>query len=169
MSDKERKPPRQTLAERRQSRSASRLAAVQALYQMEVSEQGSEAALKEFQDHRLGADIEGARYANADQKFFAALVRGVVARQDEIDRVLARALVKGWELDRLDTTLRAALRTAAFELIARDDVPPKVIISEYVDIAHAFFETGEEPTFLNGVLHRIASIYRAGDLGSAEP
>ena len=152
----------------KQARSASRLGAVQALYQMEVSEQGSEAALKEFLDHRLGADIEGDRYAEADEKFFAALVRGVVERQDEIDRTLAKFLIKGWELERLDTTLRAALRTATFELIARDDVPAKVVINEYVEIARAFFDAGEEPAFLNGVLHRIASTYRAGEMGTAE-
>jgi N utilization substance protein B len=94
-------------------------------------------------------------------------VRGVVERQDEVDRVLAKCLVKGWELEKLDTTLRAALRTATFELIARSDVPAKVVIDEYVEIARAFFD-GEEPSFLNGVLHRIASAYRPGDMGTAE-
>jgi len=153
----------------KQARSAARLGAVQALYQMEVSDQGSEAALKEFLDHRLGADIEGDLYAEADEKFFAALVRGVVGRQDEIDQALAKSLMKGWELERLDTTLRAALRTATFELIARNDVPPKVVIDEYVEIARAFFDAGEEPAFLNGVLHRIASTYRAGEMDTAEP
>lgn len=152
----------------KKARSVSRLGAVQALYQMEVSEQGSEAALREFIDHRLGAGSEGERYAEADQKFFTSLVRGVVERQEEIDRVLARCLVKGWELDKLDTTLRAALRAATFEMIARSDVPAKVIIDEYVEIARAFFDEGEEPTFLNGVLHRIASSFRADDMGTAQ-
>ena len=166
MTSKAHRKPRPS----RKARSASRLCAVQALYQMEVSDQGSEAALREFLDHRLGADIEGARYADADEKFFAALVRGVVERQDEIDGVLARCLVKGWELERLDTTLRAALRSATYEMIARSDVPAKVIMDEYVEIARAFFDGGEEPSFLNGVLHRIASIYRAGDIDApAEP
>jgi N utilization substance protein B len=142
--------------------------ALQALYQMEVSDQGSEAALREFLDHRLGTGTEGEKYAEADAKFFASLVRGVVERQEEVDRVLARCLVKGWELDKLDTTLRAALRAATFEMIARSDVPAKVIIDEYIEIARAFFDGGEEPTFLNGVLHRIASAYRAGDVGAAE-
>ena len=160
MTSRARRKPRPS----RKARSAARLGAVQALYQMEVSEQGSEAALREFLDHRLGAVIEGAHYAEADEKFFSALVRGVVERQDEIDQALANCLVKGWELERLDTTLRAALRTATYELIARSDVPAIVVIDEYLEIARAFFEGGEEPTFLNGVLHRLASIYRPGDM-----
>jgi transcription antitermination protein NusB len=164
MTSKARRKPRPS----KKARSASRLGAVQALYQMEVSDQGSEAALREFLDHRLGAVIEGDRYAEADTKFFTALVRGVVERQDEIDRILATSLVKGWELERLDTTLRAALRTATYELIARDDVPPKVIIDEYVEIARAFFDEGEELSFLNGVLHRIAMTHRPGDMPAAE-
>jgi transcription antitermination protein NusB len=150
----------------KKARSVSRLGAVQALYQMEVSDQGSEAALREFIDHRLGKATEGAKYARPDEKFFSALVRGVVERQDEVDRVLAQSLVKGWELSRLDTTLRAALRTATYELIARDDVPARVIIDEYVEIARAFFEGGEEISFLNGVLHRIASVHRPGDMAT---
>src|SRR6185503_1403995 len=145
-----------------------RLGAVQALYQMEVSYQGSEAALREFLDHRLSALVEGAKIAKADAKFFTALLRGVVERQDEIDRILVKSLVKGWDLERLDTTLRAALRTATYELIARDDVPAKVIIDEYVEIARAFFDGGEETSFLNGVLHRVASTYRPGDMSAVE-
>jgi N utilization substance protein B len=163
MSAKARKP-----RPSKKARSVARLGAVQALYQMEVSEQGSEAALREFIDHRLGTGIEGEKYAEADEKFFASLVRGVVERQDEVDHALAKCLVKGWELDKLDTTLRAALRTATFEMIARSDVPAKVIIDEYVEIARAFFDDGEEPSFLNGVLHRIASAYRADDMGAGE-
>ena len=149
----------------KKARSVSRLGAVQALYQMEVSEQGSEAALREFLDHRLSALVEGAKIAKADEKFFTALLRGVVERQDDVDRVLAKCLAKGWELEKLDTTLRAALRTATYELIAREDVPAKVIIDEYVEIAHAFFE-GEEPSFLNGVLHRVATTHRPGGMGA---
>jgi len=164
MTSKARRKPRPS----KKARSVARLGAVQALYQMEVSEQGSEAALREFLDHRLGTGAEGEKYAEADAKFFAALVRGVVERQHEVDGVLAKCLVKGWELEKLDTTLRAALRAATFEMIARDDVPAKVIIDEYVEIAHAFFENGEESSFLNGVLHRIASAYRAGDMGTVE-
>ncbi len=160
MTSRARRKPRPS----RKARSAARLGAVQALYQMEVSDQGSEAALREFLDHRLGAVVEGAHYAEPDEKFFAALVRGVVERQSEIDQALANCLIKGWELERLDTTLRAALRAATYELIARNDVPAKVVIDEYVEIARAFFEGGEEPAFLNGVLHHLASTYRAGDM-----
>jgi len=166
MTSRARRKPRPS----RKARSAARLGAVQALYQMEVSDQGSEAALREFLDHRLGSVIEGAHYAEPDAKFFAALVRGVVERQSEIDQALANCLIKGWELERLDATLRAALRTATYELIARHDVPAKVVIDEYVEIARAFFEGGEEPAFLNGVLHHLASTYRAGDMETvAEP
>jgi N utilization substance protein B len=166
MTSRARRKPRPS----RKARSAARLGAVQALYQMEVSDQGSEAALREFLDHRLGAVVEGAHYAEPDAKFFAALVRGVVERQSEIDQALANCLIKGWELERLDTTLRAALRTATYELIARNDVPAKVVIDEYVEIARAFFEGGEEPAFLNGVLHHLARTYRASDMDTvAEP
>ena len=163
MTSRARRKPRPS----RKARSAARLGAVQALYQMEVSDQGSEAALREFLDYRLGADIEGERYAEADAKFFSALVRGVVERQSEIDQALANCLVKGWELERLDTTLRAALRTATYELMARSDVPAKVVIDEYIEIARAFFEGGEEPAFLNGVLHRLASTLRPGEIIAA--
>jgi len=164
MSAKARRKPRPKPWKK--ARSVSRLGAVQALYQMEVSEQGSEAALREFLDHRLSALVEGEKIAKADAKFFSALLHGVVERQDEVDRVLAKSLAKGWELEKLDTTLRAALRTATYELIARDDVPAKVVIDEYVEIARAFFDGGEEPSFLNGVLHRVASAHRPGDMGA---
>jgi N utilization substance protein B len=138
------------------SRSASRLAAVQALYQMELSDQNSEAALKEFLDHRLGREIEGEQYAEADEKYFADLVRGVVERQDEIDNSLARVLKKDWSFDRIDPTMRAIMRSAVFELIAKTDTPPRVIVHEYLTVATAFFEEGDEMSFLSGVLNRIA-------------
>lgn len=138
------------------SRSASRLAAVQALYQMELSDQNSEVALKEFLDHRLGREIEGDQYAEADEKYFADLVRGVVARQEEIDGALARVLMKEWSFDRIDPTMRAIMRSAVFELLAKPDTPARVIVNEYLTIATAFFEDGAEMAFLSGVLNRMA-------------
>jgi len=145
------------------SRSASRLAVVQALYQMELSDQDSETALREFIEHRLGREIEGDQYAEADEKYFSEIVRGVVARQDEIDRTLASYLVKDWPFDRIDSTMRAAMRAAAFEMIALPSVPARVVVHEYMNVAAAFFEEGEEMSFLGGVLHRMAHDVRAAE------
>ncbi len=147
-----RRPPRQ-------SRSVSRLAAVQALYQMESAGIGVEAVVREFLDHRLDGDIEGEPLAAADEAFFGALVRGVVADQADIDRAIARRLAKGWRLERLDATVRAALRCGVFELMRRLDVPVEVAIDEYVDIAKAFTD---ESGFLNAALDRIAEDVRPG-------
>ena len=147
------------------SRSASRLAVVQALYQMELSDQDSETALREFIEHRLGREIEGQQYPEADEKYFSEIVRGVVARQDEIDRTLAGYLVKDWPFDRIDSTMRAAMRAAAFELIAHPNVPARVVVHEYMNVAGAFFEEGEEMAFLGGVLHRMANDVRPAEFG----
>lgn len=137
------------------SRSASRLAVVQALYQMELANQDSEAALNEFIDHRLGQELDGDQFAEADKKYFAELVRGVVERQQDVDRALAQSL-KEWSYDRIDATMRAIMRAAAFELIARPVVPSRVILHEYLNIATAFFDEGEEIALLSGVLNRMA-------------
>lgn len=137
------------------SRSASRLAVVQALYQMELANQDSEAALNEFIDHRLGQKLDGDQFAEADKKYFAELVRGVVERQQDVDRALAHSL-KEWSYDRIDATMRAIMRAAAFELIARPVVPSRVILHEYLNIATAFFDEGEEIALLSGVLNRMA-------------
>ncbi len=140
----------------RQARSVARLAAVQALYQMETGGGGVDAVVREFSDHRFDADLEdGERLAQADQAFFGELVRGVVESQDEIDRAIAVRLAVGWRLERLDATLRAILRAGAFELVRRPDVPTEVVIDEYVEIAKSFFE-GPEPGFVNGALDGIA-------------
>ena len=139
----------------RQQRSVARLAAVQALYQMEVSGSGVEAVVREFSDHRFGGDLEGADLAEADEAFFAELMRGVVADQAAVDQAIARRLATGWRLERIDATLRAILRAGAFELIHRPDVPTEVAIDEYVEIAKSFFE-GPEPGFVNGALDGIA-------------
>ncbi len=137
------------------ARSVSRLAIVQALYQMEVSGSGVEAVIREFSDHRFDADIEGHSLAEADEPFFAEVVRGVVAEQAEIDRTIARRLAAGWRLDRVDATVRAILRAGAYELMRRADVPVEVAIDEYVEVAKAFFE-GPEAGFVNGALDGVA-------------
>jgi transcription antitermination protein NusB len=143
-----------------QARSVARLAAVQALYQMEVSGAGSEAVVREFVDHRFDADMEGERLAPADEAYFRDIVRGVVERQAAIDKAIVRRLAENWRLERIDATLRAILRAGAFELIARPDAPIEVVIDEYVEIAKSFFN-GPEPGFVNGALDAIARDERA--------
>jgi len=141
----------------KQARSVARLAAVQALYQMEVSSAGAEAVIREFADHRFDRDAEDGEtpLATADEAFFADLVRGVVQHQKTVDAAVARKLAAGWRLDRLDATARAILRAGAFELMHRADVPTEVVIDEYVELAKSFFE-GPEPGFVNGALDAVA-------------
>jgi N utilization substance protein B len=138
-----------------QARSVARLAAVQALYQMEVSGAGSEAVVREFVDHRFDSDLEGETLAPADEAYFHDIVRGVVERQSGVDQAIKRRLAENWRLERIDATLRAILRAGAFELIARPDAPTEVVINEYVEIAKSFFN-GPEPGFVNGALDAIA-------------
>jgi N utilization substance protein B len=139
----------------RQARSVARLAAVQALYQMEAAGAGAEAVIREFVDHRFDRDLEGVRLAHADEGFFGALVRGVVADQAAVDAAVRRRLASGWKLERIDATARSILRAGAWELIRRRDVPAEVAIDEYVEIAKSFFE-GPEPGFINAALDAIA-------------
>ena len=141
------------------ARTVARLAAVQALYQMEVSGAGGEGVIREFVDHRFDADFEGETLAPADIDYFSAIVRGVIARQVDIDRAIVHRLAGGWRLERLDATARAILRAGAFELITRPDAPIEVVIDEYIEIAKAFFE-GPEPGFINGALDGIAQDVR---------
>ena len=140
---------------RSRSRSAARLAAVQALYQQEMEGTPLPRLIKEFHDHRLGAVIEDAHYVDAERDFFDDLVTGVEARRAEIDGVIAAKLASGWSLDRLDRAMRAILRAGTYELLARADVPVGSVISEYVDVAHAFFDK-RESGFVNGLLDAIA-------------
>lgn len=144
----------------RQARSVARLAAVQALYQMEVSAAGAEAVIREFSEHRFDRDLEDMTLAAADEAFFADLVRGVVHHQKAIDSAVVKRLATGWKLDRLDATVRAILRAGAFELSQREDVPTEVIIDEYVELAKSFFE-GPEPGFVNGALDAVAQDVRS--------
>lgn len=143
------------------SRSVARLAAVQALYQMEVSSIGVEHVIREFCEHRFDKDVDGETLAAADEGFFADLIRGVVARQSSIDSAIVKRLAEGWRLERLDATVRAILRAGAFELTSRPDVPTEVAINEYVEVAKSFFE-GTEPGFVNGALDGVARDVRPG-------
>ena len=147
-------PPTLTRADR-QARSVARLAAVQALYQMEVAGVGVEAVVREFAEHRFGRDLEGQRLADADEAFFAEIVRGVVADQGVLDSAIRKRLAANWKLDRLDATVRAVLRCGAFELKAREDVPSEVVIDEYVELAKAFVDA-KEVAFVNGALDGVA-------------
>ena len=145
---------------RARSRSAARLAAVQALYQQEMEGTPLPRLLKEFHDHRLGATIEDAQYHEAERDFFDDVVSGVDARRSDVDSAISARLATGWSLDRLDRPMRAILRAGAYELIARQDVPLAAIISEYVDVAHAFYDR-KEAGFVNGLLDAIAKDVRA--------
>ncbi len=139
-----------------QDRSVARLAAVQALYQMDVAGVGVEAVVREFSDHRFGGDIEGHMLAEADEPLFAEIVRGVVAEQALVDAAVVKRLAKGWKLQRLDATARAILRAGAWELMRRPDTPTEVALDEYVELAKAFFEGPTEPGFVNAALDAVA-------------
>ena len=141
------------------SRSAARLAAVQALYQHEMEGTPLPRLLKEFHDHRLGAEIEDAQYHDAERDFFDDIVSGADARRADIDSLISGRLAEGWTLERLDRAMRAILRAGAYELIARPDVPVATVISEYVDVAHAFYDK-RESGFVNGLLDAIAKAAR---------
>lgn len=139
---------------RASSRSAARLAAVQALYQMDMTGIDLNDVIAEFEAHRLGKDVDGCKFHAAEAEFFRNLVEGVVHEQLKIDPLIDQQLAEGWRLTRVDSILRAILRAGVFEILARPDVPARVIISEYVDIAHAFFAE-DEPKVVNGILDKI--------------
>ena len=144
-----------TAATRSRSRSAARLAAVQALYQHDMEATPLPRLLHEFHEHRLGATIEDETYHDAEREFFDDIVTGAEEHGDEIDALIGARLAEGWTLDRLDRPMRAILRAGAYELIARPDVPVGSVISEYVDVAHAFYDK-RESGFVNGLLDAIA-------------
>lgn len=135
-------------------RSSARLAAVQALYQMDVAQTDIEDVMKEFVAFRLGKEVEGELMSKADIAFFTDLLQGIVREQRKLDPIIDKHLASKWRLNRIDSTLRAILRAGAFEIMLRDDVPHAVVISEYVDVAHAFFEE-DEPKVVNAVLQNI--------------
>lgn len=141
--------------ERRQMRAATRLFAVQALFQMEVSGQTVQAVRREFETHRFGAVYDGEEMAEGDPDLFRKTLEDAVSFQAKIDQMTDRALVAKWPIARIDPTLRALFRAAGAELV-EGAAPPKVVISEYVDLAHAFFPDGKEPKFVNAVLDHMA-------------
>ena len=138
------------------ARSAARLAAVQALYQIEITGSDWRKVVREFDEHRLGAEIEGIQFREADPRHFRETVEGVIAGQRAIDQLTDRAIVEKWPLGRVDPILRAVFRAAGCELTGRADIPPRVIIGEYVDVAKAFFADGKESKFVNAVLDHMA-------------
>ncbi|MEO8668695.1 MAG: transcription antitermination factor NusB [Bauldia sp.] len=147
-------------------RGSARLAAVQALYQMELGGTTLPEVLAEFAAHRLGKEVDGEQYRDADAAFFRDLVSGVVRDQLQLDPAVHGALADDWPLARIDATLRAILRCGAYELASRTDVPARVVISEYVDVAKAFFD-GEAAGMVNGVLDGLARTLRSDEFAVA--
>jgi transcription antitermination protein NusB len=143
-------------------RGAARLAAVQALYQMDMAGTGVNDIFAEYESHWIGSEVEGEQYLPAEAAFFRDVVSGVVRDQTKIDPVLDEALERGWPLKRIDAILRAVLRAGAYELEHRKDVPARVVVSEYVDVAHAFVER-EETGMVNAVLDQLARKYRGDE------
>ncbi len=150
------------------ARRAARLAAIQALYQMELTGVDAETVAEEFATYRFGREPEMLALGEPDEAFFADIVRGVPHRQAEIDDAIAKCLASDWRLSRVDSILRAILRAGAYELIGRADVPVKVVIDEYVELSHAFF-SGEEPAFVNAALDKLAHRKRAAEFGETPP
>ncbi len=146
-------------ADKRKARAAARLAAVQALYQHDMEATPQARLLDEFHQHRLGMEIDDETYAEAEVAFFDDLVKGALARREEIDTLIAGKLAEGWKLERLDKTMLQILRAGTYELLARADVPTGAAIGEYVDVAHAFFDA-REAKFVNGVLDAVAKVVR---------
>jgi N utilization substance protein B len=152
-------------SDREVSRSSARLGAVQALYQMDIAGTDISEVLAQFGSGRMGEVFEDGECGEADFEFLKDIVEGVVREQREVDRAVEDHLAATWTLGRLDSTLRALLRAGAYEILFRADVPARVTISEYVDVAHAFFE-GEEPRVVNGVLDALARQHRASEIGT---
>jgi N utilization substance protein B len=146
------------------ARNGARLAAVQALYQMDLVKTDLNAIVAEFAEHRFAEASEEIGHTEVETAFFKDLINGVVARQREVDPLVDKQLAPGWRLARLDSILRAILRSGTYELIARRDIPAKAVIGAYVDLAHDFF-SGEEPKVVNGVLDKLARKLRPDELG----
>jgi N utilization substance protein B len=163
--------PRRPAAPRGRPRTAARVAAVQALFQSEQAQTSAETVIDEFVRHRLGelpgqGGFEEGRVPDAHVPLFASVVRLAARQQDRIDRMLAESLAAEWPLGRLDPVLRALLRAGAAELAMPDGPPAKVVINEYLDVAHGFFD-GDEPRMANGVLDRLARQLRPGEFAPA--
>ncbi|MCB1425586.1 MAG: transcription antitermination factor NusB [Zhengella sp.] len=164
MTDENGKPQRETKPANK--RGAARLAAVQALYQMDVTGVGLLEIASEYESFRLGKEVDGDLYRDADPQWFRMIIAGVVDNQRQIDPVIHQSLPESWPLSRVDSTLRAILRAGVFELMKKQDVPIAVIVTEYVDIAKAFYEA-EEPGLVNAVLDRVAGRVRTDTKGRA--
>ena len=148
-------------------RGAARLAAVQALYQMDIAGAGLNDVFAEFESHWLGSEVEGEKYLPAEAAFFRDVVSGVVRDQKELDPLIDQALAHGWPLKRIDAIIRAVLRAGSYELQHRKDVPARVVVTEYVDVANAFVDR-EETGMVNAVLDQIARKFRADEFSRAE-
>ncbi len=146
----------------RENRSAARLNAVQALYQMDIAAKGLNEIFAEFETHWMGREIEGEQYHQAEVALFRDVVEGVLNRQVEIDRMTDQALQDGWPLRRVEAVMRAVMRAGVYELIKRADIPARVVVKEYVDVAAAFLDR-EEVGMTNAVLDRLARQLRAGE------
>lgn len=170
MTDKVEKPkPNQNAKSVRPAnkRGAARLGAVQALYQMDVGGASLEGVISEFTAFRLGKELDGELYREADEQWFSDIVKGVVEDQKFLDPFIHTALTEDWPLKRIDSLLRAILRCGSYELLRRKDVPARVIISEYIDVAKAFFED-DEPGLVNGVLDRLAHDLRNAEFDASK-
>jgi N utilization substance protein B len=153
-------------ARKANQRGAARLAAVQALYQMDLAGTGLNEIMAEFEGYWLGGEVEGAQYRPAEAAFFRDIVGGVVREQSRLDPQIDAALTRGWPLKRIETVLRAVLRAGAYELACRADVPARVVMSEYVDVAHAFVDD-DETGMINAVLDQLARQLRAAEFDRA--
>jgi transcription antitermination protein NusB len=160
------KPAPTSQDRRANKRGAARLAAVQALYQMDLAATPLHEILAEFESHWIGREVEGEQYLPAEAAFFREIVGGVVTEQRKLDPLIDEALANGWPLKRIETVLRAILRAGAYELDKRSDIPARVIVSEYVDVAHAFVEK-DETGMINAVLDQIARRLRAAEFDRA--
>jgi transcription antitermination protein NusB len=161
MPDGKKKPASEKKANRR---GAARLAAVQALYQMDIAGAGINDVFAEFESHWIGNEVEGEKYLPAEAAFFRDVVSGVVRDQARLDPLIDDALSRGWPLKRIDAILRAVLRAGAYELEHRKDIPGRVVVSEYVDVANAFVD-GEETGMVNAVLDQIGRRFRLDEFG----
>jgi len=150
-------------ARKANKRGAARLAAVQALYQMDLAGTGVNEIMAEFESHWLGGEVEGAKYLPAEAAYFRDIVSGVVREQMSLDPKIDAVLTRGWPLKRIEAVLRAVLRAGAYELACRNDVPARVVMSEYVDVASAFVDK-EETGMVNAVLDQLARQFRAAEI-----
>lgn len=155
-------PPNPKSERKANRRGAARLAAVQALYQMDIAGTGLNEIFAEYESHWIGREVEGEEYLPAEAAFFRDVVGGVVREQRELDPVIDAALAHGWPLKRIELILRAVLRAGTYELQHRRDVPAKVVIAEYADVAHAFVDR-DETGLVNAVLDQLARQMRKAE------